>query len=77
MLKPKPSIKKPVAEDAARRFAKGRGTSGHVPNGDKRLTANIREDLHLRLKIGAARRSTTIGEMLERMIKKEFPDVEE
>ncbi len=44
--------------------------SGQVPEGDVRLTANIREDLHLKLKIVAARRRTTIGEMLEELVEK-------
>lgn len=44
--------------------------SGQVPKGDVRLTANIREDLHLKLKIAAARRRTTIGELLEEMVEK-------
>ncbi len=44
--------------------------SGKVPEGDVRLTANIRQDLHLKLKIAAARRRTTIGELLEEMVEK-------
>ena len=45
-----------------------RHLSGLVPQGDVRLTANIRQDLHLKLKIAAARRRTTIGEMIEELI---------
>ena len=44
--------------------------SGQVPEGDVRLTANIRQDLHLKLKIAAARRRSTIGELLEEMVEK-------
>ena len=44
--------------------------SGLVPEGDVRLTANIRADLHLKLKIAAARRRTTIGELLEELVEK-------
>jgi len=44
--------------------------SGLVPNGDVRLTANIREDLHLKLKIHAAEQRTTIGEVLEQLLAK-------
>jgi len=44
--------------------------SGMVPEGDVRLTANIRGDLHLRLKIEAAQRRTTIGELIEELIDK-------
>lgn len=43
--------------------------SGLVPTGDVRLTANIREDLHLKLKIEAAKQRTTVGELIERMIE--------
>jgi hypothetical protein len=42
--------------------------SGNVPAGDVRLSANINQDLHLKLKIAAARQRTTIGELLERLI---------
>lgn len=44
-------------------------TSGQVPLGDVRLTANIREDLHLLLKITAAKRRTTIGELIEELVE--------
>jgi hypothetical protein len=44
--------------------------SGQVPEGDIRLTANIRDDLHLKLKITAARRRTTIGELIEELVEK-------
>ena len=40
-------------------------SSGLVPAGDVRLTANIRGDLHLKLKIRAAQVRTTIGELIE------------
>ncbi len=44
--------------------------SGQVPTGDVRLTANIRGDLHLKLKIAAAQQRTTIGELIEEMVEK-------
>ena len=47
---------------------KGR-KSGLLPPGDVRLTANIREDLHLKLKIKAAQERTTIGELIEQWIE--------
>jgi len=47
-----------------------RKVSGLVPEGDVRLTANIRQDLHLKLKISSAHRRTTIGEILEELIEK-------
>jgi outer membrane biosynthesis protein TonB len=44
--------------------------SGLVPEGDVRLTANIRQDLHLKLKIASAYRRTTIGEIIEELVEK-------
>lgn len=43
--------------------------SGLLPSGDVRLTANIREDLHLKLKIKAAQERTTIGELIEQWVE--------
>ena len=43
--------------------------SGLLPPGDVRLTANIREDLHLKLKIKAAQARTTIGELIEQWVE--------
>jgi hypothetical protein len=66
------SISKPKRTEAAMHFAEAAKdkVSGQVPEGDVRLTANIRSDLHMRLKIRAARERTTIGEMLEQLIEK-------
>jgi|GEM_PF-1965395 len=44
--------------------------SGQVPAGDVRVTANIREDLHLKLKIRAAEERTTVGELIEQWISR-------
>lgn len=76
------TLKKPALNaDAVRAFAEGdqgkaktvpKATgqkSGQVPEGDVRLTANIRADLHLKLKIEAATRRTTVGELIEQMIE--------
>ena len=56
----------------ARKFVSKKATkvSGLIPAGDVRLTANIRQDLHLKLKIAAAHQRTTIGELLEKLIQK-------
>ena len=53
----------PAASTAA-----AKKVSGLVPVGDVRLTANIRQDLHLKLKIASAHRRTTIGEIIEELI---------
>ena len=50
--------------------AKKQPKSGQVPEGDVRLVANMREDLHMKLKLEAVRRRTTIGELLEELVKK-------
>ena len=42
--------------------------SGLVPEGDVRLTANISEDHHIKLKVAAATQRTTIGELIEQLI---------
>jgi len=71
------TLRKPTL-DTVRAFAEGKPTgggatsktvSGQIPAGDVRLTANIREDLHLRLKIRAAERRTTVGELIEEWIE--------
>lgn len=74
------SLKKPTL-DAARAFAEqapdkatkrasGKAkVSGQVPEGDVRLTVNIREDLHQRLKIRAVEQRTTVGELIEEWIE--------
>ena len=65
---------------ASRRSAGGKGASsaanapegsksGLVPSGDVRLTANIRGDLHLKLKIRAAQERTTVGELIEAWVE--------
>lgn len=43
--------------------------AGLVPEGDVRLTANIRSDLHLKLKIRAAQERTTVGELIEQWVE--------
>ncbi len=53
------------AVKSSERATEAASKSGLVPEGDVRLTANIRGDLHLKLKIEAAKRRTTIGELIE------------
>ena len=43
--------------------------SGLVPTGDVRLTVNIRDGLHQRLKIRAVQERTTVGELIEQWIE--------
>ena len=70
-------LKKPSLDDV-RAFAEATpgamkeaagNRSGQIPAGDVRLTANIRGDLHLKLKIRAAEQRTTVGELIEQWIE--------
>ena len=45
-------------------------TSGQIPDGDVRLTANVSKELHKKLKHAAVDQETTVGEILEQLIKK-------
>lgn len=65
---PKTAIDIPRKEKPATRPSKQ--VSGLVPLGDVRLTANISEQHHIKLKIAAAQNRTTIGELIEQMIDK-------
>lgn len=47
-----------------------KASSGLVPAGDVRLTANISEQHHMKLKIAAVQQKTTIGELIEQMVDK-------
>jgi hypothetical protein len=42
--------------------------SGLIPEGDVRLTANVRGDLHMALKMRAVQERTTVGELIEAWI---------
>lgn len=54
--------------DAPPRSAMKKHLSGLIPKGDVRLTANISQNHHLKLKIAAAQKRTTIGELIEQMV---------
>ncbi|MFN7611285.1 MAG: hypothetical protein ACK5QX_10185 [bacterium] len=43
--------------------------SGLIPEGDVRLTANVRADLHMKLKMRAVQERTTVGELIESWIE--------
>ena len=49
---------------------KAKTRSRQPPSGDKRLTINIRSDVHKKLKIAAVERETTVGEIVEKLVKK-------
>ena len=58
-----------VAEKQIAKDFRG-GRSRQVPSGDVRMTANIRANLHVKLKIVAAERRTTIGELIEELVER-------
>jgi hypothetical protein len=66
------------AEGTARSHARVRSSaanapkgekSGLIPEGDIRLTANVRADLHMKLKMRAVQERTTVGELIESWIE--------
>lgn len=75
------TLKKPaLSRDAVIGFAEGKTRkhssdapagqrSGLLPDGDVRLTANIRSDLHMKLKMRAVQERTTVGELIEAWIE--------
>ena len=70
MAKKPTRISKPALKTRdVHKFATG-SRSGQVPEGDIRMTVNIRRDLHKKLKHAATDRETTIGELVEELIDK-------
>ena len=51
-------------------MAKKTKKKGNVPEGDVRLAVNIDKRLHKKIKLEAVKRDSTIGELLEELIKK-------
>jgi len=41
-----------------------------APEGDKRLTINIKQELHKKLKIKAIEKEITVGEIIEQLVEK-------
>ena len=41
-----------------------------APEGDKRLTINIKQELHKKLKFEAIEQGITVGEIIEQLVKK-------
>ena len=54
----------------AKKKTKKKSAPGQVPEGDVRLVANIRKDLHKRFKHAAVDQETTVGDILEELIDK-------
>ncbi len=46
-----------------------KSVSGHIPEGDIRLSSNIKRGIHYRLKLAAVKERITIGQMIERLVE--------
>jgi hypothetical protein len=69
MSKKAVSITKPK-RDRVLEFAKAVPKAGPVPTGSTRLTVNMENDLHMKLKLAAVKQSTTMGKLLEELVDK-------
>lgn len=72
----KPALVKPtLAPDRVLGFAGAVRSprSSRTPAGDQRLTINLRQDLHFRLKFAALKQGTTCGELIEKLIETHCP----
>lgn len=49
--------------------------SNFPPQGDVRLTLNVRKELHQKLKIASVMTSTTMGELIEQLIGGKLDDI--
>jgi predicted HicB family RNase H-like nuclease len=49
--------------------------SGQVPQGDVRLTLNVREELHQKIKIASAMTRVTMGQLVEQLIADKLNDM--
>lgn len=67
-------LKKPtISPGQVLGFAEGKKPSDKrttAPAGDVRLTINMRDDLHMKLKLEAVKNKTTAGELIEELIER-------
>ncbi len=47
----------------------------NAPDGDVRLTCNVREELHLKLKMASVMTRTTMGDLIEKLIADKLNDI--
>lgn len=72
-MKRKSAILKKPTMDQALAFAENKlqgSKSTAAPDGDTRLTVNLRNSLHLKLRMKALEQKTTAGDLLEQLIEK-------
>jgi hypothetical protein len=81
----KPTIQKETKASAAMLFAEAAkqplktkpvvaasGRIFHAPEGHRRLTINLRDDLHKKLRMAAVERDCTATEIIEQLLAKEL-----
>lgn len=49
--------------------------SGSVPTGDVRLTLNVRNEIHQKLKVASAMTRTTMGQLVEQLIAEKLTEI--
>lgn len=67
---------KPARDRAGTKSRAAPAASSRVffaPDGDRRLTINLRQDLHKKLRHAAVERDTTIGEIIEKLVERHLP----
>ncbi len=73
----KPDLSRSEVLASAEKKKKPRGPTVNIPEGDVRLTANMNEDLHKRLKLAAFVWERTIGEIIEEALEPVVPPINE
>jgi hypothetical protein len=59
-------------QNAANAVSKSGKRAFFAPEGDRRLTINLRADLHKKLKLMAVEQETTIGEIIEALVERDL-----
>jgi predicted HicB family RNase H-like nuclease len=67
--KPKATVKKAAVKKTAQK-ARQKSVPGQLKEGDVKLTANVKEELHTKLKVKAAMERTSISDIVERLLEK-------
>jgi len=71
----KPTLKKPEAVLAfaeGKQAAKSSGRVFNAPEGHRRLTINLQEDLHKKLKMAAIEQDCTATDIIVRLLEREL-----
>jgi len=72
----KPALKKPEAvlafAEGKKATTKGSGRAFNAPEGHRRLTINLQEDLHKKLKMAAIEQDCTATDIIVRLLEQEL-----